>query len=318
MTAERATAMSRPTAAREAAETFACFGSTCAVLVMGGGPWGTPADAAVAARARLLGWHDRFTRFAAGSELSSLNADPRREIPVSPEMARFVQAVVDAAAHTRGLVDATLLSALENAGYEGDLAAPLPIELALRLTRRRGPATAHACSRWPDITVDAERSVVTRPPGVRLDSGGLVKGLAADMLAEHLAGHAAFAVDCAGDLRIGGNAGLTRSVEVQSPIDGTVLHAFDLSSGGVATSGIGRRSWLDRRGRPAHHLIDPATRRPAYTGVVQATALAPTALQAEIRSKAAVLSGPGAALDWLPDGGVLVFDSGRHQVVPPA
>jgi thiamine biosynthesis lipoprotein len=37
--------------------------------------------------------------------------------------------------------------------------------------------------------------------------------------------------------------------------------------------------------RPAHHLLDPATRRPAYTGVVQATALAPTALEGEALAK---------------------------------
>jgi len=34
---------------------------------------------------------------------------------------------------------------------------------------------------------------------------------------------------------------------------------------------------VDDDARPAHHLLDPRTGRPAYTGVVQATALAPTA-----------------------------------------
>jgi hypothetical protein len=40
---------------------------------------------------------------------------------------------------------------------------------------------------------------------------------------------------------------------------------------GVATSGIGRRSWLDADGRPAHHLLDPSTGSPAFTGIVQET-----------------------------------------------
>ncbi|MEA2248029.1 MAG: FAD:protein transferase, partial [Solirubrobacteraceae bacterium] len=154
------------------------------------------------------------------------------------------------------------------------------------------------------------------PPGVRLDGGGLVKGLVADVLAETLGGHDAFAVDCAGDLRLGGTAGLIRRVEVESPFDGSVLHAFDLTAGGVATSGIGRRSWLDGRGRPAHHLLDPGSGRPAFTGVVQTTALAPTALEAETRSKASLLSGSTGAAPWLPDGGVLVFDDGSHRVIP--
>jgi FAD:protein FMN transferase len=102
-------------------------------------------------------------------------------------------------------------------------------------------------------------------------------------------------------------------VHVESPFDGRILHTFELTGGGVATSGIGRRSWLDRSGAPAHHLLDPASGRPAFTGVVQATALAPTALEAEARAKAAVLSGPYGAADWLPHGGVVVLDDGNHQ-----
>lgn len=85
----------------------------------------------------------------------------------------------------------------------------------------------------------------------------------------------------------------------------------------MATSGIGRRSWLDAAGRPAHHLLDPATGRPAFTGVVQATALAPTAAEAEARAKAALLSGPEGASAWLPHGGLVVLDDGTHHVVEP-
>jgi thiamine biosynthesis lipoprotein len=159
--------------------------------------------------------------------------------------------------------------------------------------------------------------VVTRPPGVKLDSGGLAKGLFADVLAERLAAHASFAINCAGDLSIGGSEGISRPIEVESPFDGSILHTFDLRRTGVATSGIGRRSWLDRDGRPAHHLLDPSTGRPAFTGIVQVTALAPSALMAEIHAKAAILSGPRAAAEWLPRGGVIVLDDGSHQVIEP-
>ncbi len=106
-------------------------------------------------------------------------------------------------------------------------------------------------------------------------------------------------------------------MRVASPFSGAVLHTFHVADGGVATSGISRRSWLDARGRPAHHLLDPATGRPAFTGVVQATALAPTALEAEVLAKAAVLSGPDAAPGRLPHGGVIVHEDGGHEVVAP-
>jgi len=262
-----------------------------------------------------LHWHDVFSRFEPASELSALNADPRDVVPVSPLMASFVAAAVDAARRTDGLVDATLLRAIERAGYRSDLRTPLPLKLALVMVRGRAAGAPDPAACWRDVQVDAAAGTVMRPPGLGLDSGGLVKGMAADELAATLADHDAFAIDCAGDLRIGGTAGLPRTVNVASPFGGDTLHVFEIAAGAVATSGIGRRSWLGADGRPAHHLLDPASGRPAFTGVVQVSALAPTALEAEIRAKAAILSGPAGAREWLPDGGVAVFDDGTHECV---
>ena len=302
------------TAAPEAAETFACFGSTCGVHVTGAGAGTEPREAVLTVRGLMGAWHTRFTRFDPASELSRLNADPRVEVPVEPLMARFVAAAVEAAKRTGGLVDPTLVRSLEALGYARDLGAPLPLDLALRLAPARAPAAPSAAARWREVSVDRARCTVRRPPGVALDSGGVAKGLFADMLAGLLAGHDAFAVDCGGDLRVGGAAGVAREVRVASPFDGSVLHVFELAHAGIATSGIGRRSWL-AGGRAAHHLLDPATGRAAFTGIVQATAIAPTALDAEIRAKAALLSGPAGAAAWLPDGGVLVFDDGALEVI---
>lgn len=302
----------------EARESFTCFGAQCAVLVLGDGPRDTAAEAVEAAKRRLLSWHERFTRFEVTSELSQLNADPRAEVPVSPDMARFAAAVGDAARETGGLVDATLLHEIESAGYDGDLRRGLPLDLALRIAPARRPAAPHPEAPWRELDVDTGAQVVRRPPGVALDSGGLAKGLFADLLAETLAPHESFAIDCAGDLRLGGAAGIEREVNVLSPFDGGALHVFRRAHAGVATSGIGKRSWMGSNGRPAHHLLDPATGRPAFTGIVQVTALGPTGLRAEMRSKAAILSGPDSAARWLPDGGVIVLDDGTHRVVEPA
>jgi FAD:protein FMN transferase len=296
-------------ATEEHSATFDCFGSQCTVHVGGD----RAAEAVARAERSLLAWHDRFTRFEPTSELSRLNADPRWEVAVSPVMARFVQAVVAAAHLTGGLVDATLLGELERAGYDADLDGSLPLEISLALALPpRAPARPRPRSRWREIEVGADGRTVRRPPGVMLDSGGLAKGLFADLLGAEFAGHESFAIDCAGDLRVGG---AERAVLVAGPFDDRVLHTFEVSDAGVATSGIGGRSWLDADGEPAHHLLDPATGRPAFTGVVQATALAPTALEAEVRAKAAVLSGPAQARGWLPHGGVVVLDDGSHEVV---
>jgi FAD:protein FMN transferase len=79
----------------------------------------------------------------------------------------------------------------------------------------------------------------------------------------------------------------------------------------VATSGLNVRLWRDGDGRPVHHLLDPSTGRPAWTGLVGATALAPTALEAETLAKIALLSGSPRALARY--GGLVVRDDGEVE-----
>ena len=226
--------------------TFRCFGTRCAVLV-------DDRAAAALARRRLAAWHDRFSRFRPDSELSRLNADPRSAVPVSPVMARLVEAVVAAARLTDGLVDATLVHEIEAAGYRGDLGAPLLPALALRLAPPRTPARRSAASRWREIRV--RDGVVHRPPGLAIDSGGLAKGLFADLIAESLP-HAALAVDCGGDLRFRGpERRIARGRPVRRP-------------GAARVRAVGRRrrhhrhppAQLARRARPAR----PPPPRPGH------------------------------------------------------
>jgi thiamine biosynthesis lipoprotein len=307
--------------AAEHIERFDCFGARCSVLVSGCDRQRTAREAALDARRSLQAWHGRFSRFEPGSELSLLNADPRREVPASDLMVRLAAAVRVAGELSGGLVDATLIDQIENAGYVGDLGEPLALSRALSLAPEIKPAGAAIVGGWREVRARRRdgngAGTVTRAPGVKIDGGGLAKGLFADVLAEHLAHHASFAVECAGDVAIGGAANAERPIRVESPFGGGTLHTYELARTCVATSGIGRRSWLDRRGRPAHHLLDPATGEPAFTGIVQATALAPSALEAEIRAKSALLAGSRAAHLHLAHGGVVVLDDGSHRVIDP-
>lgn len=310
--------MTTVTAPAEVGEQFECFGTTCGVYVAGEGPLGSAPEAVAAVRQKLLEWHAQFTRFEPGSELSLLNGDPRTTVPVSPMMGRLAEVVGVAGSLTGGLVDGTLVDEVHRAGYElhfdGD---SVPLDEALGLAPPRRPASPSERAGWRELSVDRAAGTVTRAPGVKLDSGGLAKGLFADALALELAGYASFAVDCGGDIAIGGAGGFERKVEVAGPFDASVVHRFVIRKGAVATSGVGKRSWLRSDGRPAHHLIDPGTGEPAFTGIVQVTALAPSAVLAEALSKAALLSGPDGAEHWLTRGGVIVFDDGSRRVVTP-
>jgi thiamine biosynthesis lipoprotein len=224
-----------------------------------------------------------------------------------------VRAGLWAAERTGGLVDPTLIGALETAGYAGDRRAPeLPLAEVLALAPPRRPASPDPAARWRRIEVDDKRGVVRRPPGLRLDTGGFGKGLAADLLAARLAPAPRWAVDCGGDLRVGAPAAAPFAINVRHPITGETIRELSVHDGAVATSGLDIRLWLRPDGRPAHHLLDPATGEPAWTGLVGATALAPTALEAEALAKAALLSGPARAARWLgTHGGLAIRDDGE-------
>lgn len=299
----------------EAHRAFACFGGTATVHVSGDDT-ADGEEAADRARRRLLDAHRRLSRFLEDSELSLLNRDPRRAVPASPLLRRLAATVSRAGMLSGGLVDATLLHELEVAGYRDSMEG---VEgPSVERSGERRPARPHPQQRWREIHVDKAAGTISRPPGLAIDSGGIAKGLVADLVGAELGGRRAYAVDCCGDIRIGGTAGLERPILVGDPFGGDPIHELCLSEGAIATTGIGRRRWIGTDGEAAHHLLDPFSGEPAFTGIAQATAIAPSGVLAEVYAKAALLSGPAGAAAWLPHGGVIVDEGGAVELVESA
>jgi thiamine biosynthesis lipoprotein len=231
-------------------------------------------------------------------------------VPASALLRSAVRAGLWAARRSGGLVDPCLLTALEAAGYERSFE-----RAGTRLAPPSGPgrpATPHPAKHWLQIRVDDEHGTITRPPGLRLDLGGSGKGHVADLVARHFAGLGAWVVDCGGDIRVGG----TRTIHIAHPLREQPAARLLVAGGALATSCIVGRAWLRRDGRRAHHLLDPATGEPAWSGLLSATALAPTTLHAETLAKIALLRGPQGARETLARrGGVLVHATGDVELV---
>jgi len=261
-----------------------------------------------------------LSRFRDDSELSALNRDRRRAVPASPLMRHFALAVRSAGARSGGLVDATLLAPLERQGYTTSRAgdAPAVLDEALAAAPPRRPARPHPARAHAGVRAD-EHGRVVRPAGVRLDSGGLGKGLAADLAAITVPAGIRYAISCGGDLAVGGaSAGSPWEVAVHSARTGAPVHRLRVRQGGVATSGISSRIWQRPDGAYAHHLIDPSTGEPAWTGLIGATALGATAIEAETLSKMALLSGAHGARHVLAEhGGLIVHDDGDVTAIGP-
>ena len=295
------------------------MGTRIRILVGPAARPGMPGPGVAAATVeRFLRAYDRsLSRFKPDSELCALNADPRPVVPASDLLRSAISAALQAAELSGGLVDPALLDDLVAVGYREhwDRTRRLDVRDAIAtLTVPRRAASPNPASRRREISIDDRAGTISRPPGLRLDTGGTGKGHAADLGATLLDGYAHWAVDCGGDVRVGGDAGAQRRVDVEHPFTGDLVSGFTVRDGAIATSGLSSRIWRGPDGSVRHHLLDPATGEPAYTGLIAVTALAPTGVEAEALAKTALLSGPTGARDVLSRHGGIAFDeAGRIE-----
>ena len=279
-----------------------------------------PPQAADRERAFVLAFGARLSRFRSDSDLSALNRNPSTIVDAPPLLRAAVRAGQWAAERSGGLVDPTLVRALEQSGYDHSLdgveSASLPEALAhapARCAARPDPS-----ARWSRIIVDDRAGTVARPPGVMIDTGGTGKGLCADAVAFRLARYTRFVVDCGGDIAVGGIGAQFQpyAIAIEHPLTGESIGSIEVERGGIATSGLNVRIWRRGDGSFAHHLLDPSTGSPVWSGLIGATALGDSALEAETLSKMALLLGPAGARRVLAEhGGLIVHDSGEVEAI---
>jgi thiamine biosynthesis lipoprotein len=259
----------------------------------------------------------RWSRFDPDSELSRLNrSESGRPITVSPDTLELVRRMRDGAIATGGAYDPTMLAVLVTAGYDrshelglgdqsgGQPGIPVVVVPSLPASGRSlptgGPAVAGA-------VIDLDAELITMPPGVALDPGGIGKGLAADLVVEGLLarGAAGAMVSIGGDLVVAGRPPAGGWVVAVEDVDrpDRDLARFRIDGGGVATSSTLTRRWR-RAGRPCHHVLDPRSGTVSTTDLVAVTVIAPTGWLAEVHATAALLAGSGGVLTHL----------GRHRL----
>lgn len=274
---------------------FPALGTT-ATLVL------TEADGSETALGLLRETLDRFdracSRFRTDSELVALNqAPPGIPFPVSDLFCDALEAGLRAAESTEGLVDPTVGTALELIGYDRDIS----------LVAADGPPiilAARAVPGWRAMTLNRSASTVTLRPGVAVDLGATAKALCADRSAMAIAAElgSGVLVSLGGDMAVAGPA-----PEGGWPVKVTDDHVrlngpgpvVSISSGGLATSSTTVRRWR-RGGQPVHHLIDPATSKPAAEYWRTVSVAAGNCLDANIASCASILLGQRAPR-WLQE-----------------
>jgi len=256
-------------------------------------------------------WEASLSRFRDDSELGALNRADGKPMQVSRTMWQVIEAALDAARKSEGLVTPTLLDAVKAAGYDRGFDS---------LTTSGVSANTMALKPvgdWRAIERDANTRTVRLPRGMQLDFGGVAKGWAADQAARRLSAVAPALVDAGGDIAMSDAManGDAWPIAIADPLNPEAdLDLLMVSHGGVATSGRDYRRW-QRDGKWQHHIIDPRTGAPAETDVLTATVVAPTTVEAEVAAKIALILGSQRGLQWIEArsklAGLLVLEDGQ-------
>lgn len=237
-----------------------------------------------AIQARLDTIVSEMSHWQPDSLLSGFNCAPAGSwTPLPPDFATVVEAGLALAERTQGAFDpaAGRLTDLYGLGPNSAVAPPDTAALA----------TALGVSGWARLIYDAPARRLRQPGGLWLDLSGIAKGYAVDCVADLLAAqglrHALVEIggECVGrGMRPDGDPWW---VELETPpgVGNLPPLRIALHQCAVATSGNYVRG---------DHTLDPRTGVPVRNGIVSASVLHATAMQADAWATALTVLGPGA------------------------
>ena len=214
---------------------------------------------------------------------------------------------------TEGVYDPALLDQLVQLGYDRTFDDLPAVRFDPIIPGEPG-------GRWRGIKVDPIRRHVTLPPGIKLDFGGIAKGMAVDAALESLSqnGVSQALVNAGGDLSVLGLPPDGEQWMVAVPGQ-KQFWTIPLHHGAIATSGIAHRHWWQGN-TLRHHILDPRTGLPAQSDLLSVTVVADRCEQAEVAAKVAFILGSGPGADFLHRhriAGLLIHVAGTWETVEP-
>lgn len=265
------------------------------------------------------------SRFREDSELMRLQPQMARGVSISPMFRLLLERALDAARMTGGDVDPTLgtdLAALGHGpgrqGSPGLTSVPVPPQPVSSQPVPQHPLPAPRAPGWSRLQLGT--GTLTVPADLRLDLGASAKAVAADLAAAGVYRElgCGVLVGLGGDLASAGpgphedgRPGHWQIMVQDLPAD--PAQYISLAPGfAVATSSTQKRRWK-HQGTQVHHILDPRFGLPAEPVWRSVSVAAPTCLEANAFSTAAIVRG-FAALDWFRTEGIaarLVDSRGR-------
>ena len=271
------------------------MGCDCQVLVLGSSP-----ELVEVGEQRVRELEQCWTRFSPDSELMNFNRRAGRWTAVSSDLSLLLWRGIGGFRISDGLFNPFLGEQIRDVGYDRDFS-----ELDVQTTAAADDEVTvlgvqRPTTNWHPLQFQRNRQLARLAPGVEFDSGGIGKGLGADMVVTELlsAGAAGAMVSLGGDVSVGGSwpdEGWRIGIEDPTGRRDQPMNVV-LRDGSVCTSGTLKRRWRSESGSVAHHILDPATGQ-SSTGsdVVAASAIARRGWRAEVLTKMAVVGGSDVA-----------------------
>ncbi len=247
---------------------------------------------------RLAELNRRLSTWIEDSEISRFNRlrEAGAEFPISEDFLRVMTAAAGIFEASEGAWDGTVHPLVDLWGFGP--AGPAPSAPSAERI-----AGAMAEVGFDKIEVRPRGALVKRHPAVTVDLSSIAKGYGVDAVAEVLRdeGFADFLVEIGGEVYAAGvrRDGGPWRVGINRPYPEAggkeVYKVVPLGGRALATSGD-YRSYVLEGGVRLSHVIDPRSGQPVTNGVVSASVLAPSCMQADGLATAVMVMGAEAGL----------------------
>ncbi len=231
------------------------------------------------------------------SEIYAINHSGGRSITVSDSTAELLRFALQMSEKTDGNLDITTYPLLTAWGFTTDSKQVPTDEQIAELMQYIG---------FDKISLSG--NTVTLLPGMAIDLGAVAKGYACDLVTEHLQskGVTSAIISLGGNIRAIGSKPDSSDwkISVEHPENKDSLGLLSLSDVSVVTSGAYERYFEDETGKRYGHILDPATGKPAESGLASVTVVGKESKVCDALSTAFFVMGLSVAEEyWREYGG---------------
>lgn len=251
-------------------------------------------EAAREAKERLQGLDALWSATSEGSDVARLNSGAGEAVALAPETMRLLRLSEAVREETKGALDVTLLPLLKLWGFSGGVH---------RVPTAEEIEAARALTGAGKLKLDEAAGTARLEKGSSVELGAVAKGYAGELVAAELKsrGVRSALLDLGGNIEVIGarEDGAPWRIGLRNPFGGALLGTVAVTDAAVVTSAIDQRFFTDEAGNHYWHILDPATGKPAASGLASATVVASSGGRADALSTALfVMGAERAAAFW--------------------